>query len=264
MAFTVNDYHDLVRLLADHPEWKAELRRLLLSEELLALPEIVRELAEAQRRTEARLGDLVKVQGRTEERLDDLVKAHQRTEERLDDLAEVQRRTEERIEVLADGQQCLADGQQRLIDTVGGLKGRVLEITYQNRAGAYFGRFLRRVKVVTPQTLEDGLEVALSTDEFDDVLLLDLLVTGKLRHHPESPDVWLAVEISAVVDRNDVDRAVRRADLVRRVGHHTVPVVAGEDVTQGGKAAARNQKVALLQDGQMYFWDEALSASGNL
>ena len=76
MAFTVNDYHDLVRLLAEHPEWKTELRRLLLSEELLALPEIVRELAEAQRRTEERLGDLVK--------------AHQRTEERLDDLAEIQ------------------------------------------------------------------------------------------------------------------------------------------------------------------------------
>ena len=48
MAFTVQDYHDLVRLLSEHPEWKSELRKLLLSGELLTLPAVVRELAEAQ------------------------------------------------------------------------------------------------------------------------------------------------------------------------------------------------------------------------
>lgn len=55
MAFTVQDYHDLVKLLAAQPEWQADLRRLLLSEDFLALPSIVRELAEAQKRTEQRL-----------------------------------------------------------------------------------------------------------------------------------------------------------------------------------------------------------------
>ena len=45
MAFTVQDYQDLINLLAEHPEWKAELRHLLLSDELLALPEMVRDLA---------------------------------------------------------------------------------------------------------------------------------------------------------------------------------------------------------------------------
>jgi hypothetical protein len=49
VAFSVQDFHDLVRLLEQRPEWRAELRRLVLTEELLALPAIVRELAEAQR-----------------------------------------------------------------------------------------------------------------------------------------------------------------------------------------------------------------------
>ena len=40
-----------------------------------------------------------------------------------------------------------------------------------------------------------------------------------------------------MVDRNDVARVVRRADLVHRLGHQTVPVVAGEDVTQGGSGS---------------------------
>ena len=36
MAFTVTDFNDLVKLLSQHPEWQAELRRLMLSGELEA------------------------------------------------------------------------------------------------------------------------------------------------------------------------------------------------------------------------------------
>ena len=39
MAFTVQDFHDLIALVTQHPEWRAELRRLVLTEELLALPQ---------------------------------------------------------------------------------------------------------------------------------------------------------------------------------------------------------------------------------
>jgi hypothetical protein len=81
MGFDVKDYLDLVRLLQEHPEWRAELRRLLLTDELLALPELVRELADVQRRTEERLLILT---------------------ERIDALAEAQRRTEERVGGLED------------------------------------------------------------------------------------------------------------------------------------------------------------------
>lgn len=58
MAFTVQDLHDLVALVTQHPEWRAELRRLVLTEELLELPQIVRDLAEAQQRTEQQVTQL--------------------------------------------------------------------------------------------------------------------------------------------------------------------------------------------------------------
>ncbi|MEN3000487.1 MAG: hypothetical protein ABDI19_01440 [Armatimonadota bacterium] len=61
MAFTINDLHDLIRLLEEHPEWRAELRRVLLTEELLQLPDLVRDLAEAQRRTEQQLAELAEI-----------------------------------------------------------------------------------------------------------------------------------------------------------------------------------------------------------
>jgi septation ring formation regulator EzrA len=41
MPFTISDFHDLVRILEERPEWREELRRLMLTDELLSLPEQV-------------------------------------------------------------------------------------------------------------------------------------------------------------------------------------------------------------------------------
>jgi hypothetical protein len=41
VPFNVNDRRDLVSLIEDRPEWRAELRRLVLTDELLALPAVV-------------------------------------------------------------------------------------------------------------------------------------------------------------------------------------------------------------------------------
>ena len=75
MAFTVTDFHDLIDLLTQHPEWRIDMRRLVLTDELLALPTNVDRLtaavngmAEAQDRTEARVQQLAEAQDRTEAR----------------------------------------------------------------------------------------------------------------------------------------------------------------------------------------------------
>ena len=330
MAFEVDDYLDLIRLLQEHPEWRAELRRLLLTEELLALPELVRDLvhaqrqtqehlaalaeaqrrieqqvealtqqvqalAEAQRRTEERvsrveeeLAKLAEAQRRTEERVsrveEELVKlaeAQRRTEERVSrveeelvKLAEAQRRTEEEVRALAEAQrrteqrvghleealQVLIESHKRLTDVVGDLRGRVLEQTYRDRAGAYFGPLLQRLRVVDPYALEEVLRVHLTADEFYDLLRVDLLVCGQPRLRPEMMEVWLVVEISAVVDQGDVERAQRRAKHLRRAGYRAIPMVAGERVTSGAEDEVRRHRVAVLQDGSVSFWEEALEA----
>ncbi len=267
MAFDVHDYIDLVRLLQEHPEWRGELRRLLLTDELLALPEIVRELAEAQRRTEERVG---------------------RAEEEIAALAEAQRRTEEQVRALAAAQESFARRQEWLTTvvsdlintvgeltttvreltatvgtlktTVGDLKGRVLERTYHDKASAYFGPLLRRLRVVDPYTLEDTLRLHLSPEEFYDLLLLDLLLCGQPRQQPEVSDLWLAVEISAVVDQSDVERVRRRAVYLRRAGYRVIPLVAGERATLGAEDEARRHQVAVMQDGRVFLWEEALRA----
>lgn len=47
MPFQVEEFRDLIRLLAERPEWRAELRQLVLTDELLTLPELVRAAARA-------------------------------------------------------------------------------------------------------------------------------------------------------------------------------------------------------------------------
>jgi len=336
MAFTIKDYMDLVKLLVEHPEWRSELRSLVLSEELLNLPEIVRQLvdaqrrgeerltrleetvtalaeaqrrteerlsrleetvaalAEAQRRTEERLSRLeetvtalAEAQRRTEKRLDRLeetvtalAEAQRRTEKRLDRLeetvaalveaqrrleetvaalAEAQRRTEEQIGELTIGVRDLAEGQRRLWDRLGRVEGRTLELEYREKAPAYFSRVLRRTRVIDRASLVDMLEEKLPLDELGDALLVDLVVSGRPRGIIDKERLFLAIEVSSVVDEGDVARARRRAGALRKAGYFAVPVVAGEDMTGEAELEAREQGVAILRDGRLSLWDEAIS-----
>ena len=77
----ITDFHDVVRLLEEHPEWLAELRRLVLTNDLLALPEQTAQttrqiaaLAEAQIRGDVRLTELVEAQRHTDEQLATLIR----------------------------------------------------------------------------------------------------------------------------------------------------------------------------------------------
>jgi chromosome segregation ATPase len=113
MPFDVAEYLQLVELLYKRPEWRAELRQLLLSEDILNLPQVVRELAEAQKRTEQRVEELAKAQKRTEQRVEELAEAQKRTEQRVEELAEAQKRSEERIGRLEIAVAELAEAQKR-------------------------------------------------------------------------------------------------------------------------------------------------------
>jgi len=232
----------------------------------------VEELAAAQARTEQRVEELAAAQARTEQRVDqldatmkELAAAQARTEQRMDELAQAQARTEQRMDELAQAQantekalQRLADTQAAMRDVQGDLVGQVLEINYRDKAYAYLGSLLRRVQVVPLQDLEANLEQHLSDQELNDLIPLDVLVKGQPRRQPDAPEVWLAIEVSGVVDRRDVERAMQRAQLLRQAGYPAIPAVAGKRITDGGKAAVRAGPVLLLQNGRAQFWEEAL------
>ena len=267
MRLTVTDVRDLTQVLTLHPEWLGEVRRLVLTAELLALPDLVRELAEAQEQSEQRLGRLeatvqalAEAQARTEARLESLTVHVESLTVHVESLTVRVESLTVRVESLTSSVEDLVKSQKQIVDTMGGMKGRLLEITYRERVVAYFGRMLRRPHVVSINDLWETLENRLSKFELDDLLELDLLVQGRPRERPELGDVWLAVEVSSVVDKGDVERAQRRAALLCKAGYRAAPLVAGEAQTQGATGLIETAPIVVMVDGQSEGWEAALAA----
>ncbi|MCS7234813.1 MAG: hypothetical protein RMM30_02380 [Armatimonadota bacterium] len=126
MAFTVEDFQDLLRLLREHPEWKDQLRQVLLADGLAGtlqeLAQEVRRLAEAQARTAEELRVLAQVQAGTGERVG-------RLEEAVARLVEAQARTDERVGRLEEAVARLVEAQARTDERVGRLEEAVARLT---------------------------------------------------------------------------------------------------------------------------------------
>jgi len=276
MAFTVSDFNDLVQLLNAHPEWRGELRRLVLSDDILELPRVVRELAEAQRRTEVRVEELAEAQRRTEVRVEELAEAQRRTEARVEELAEAQRRTEARVEELARRMDELAKQmsdlaaaqtemlreQQLMRQQLGGLskdmagvKGIVLELRYRSRAHAYFGTRYRNLRVIEPSNLdkvEEAYEAGQFTErEWRNLNKIDVLMRGTTGVGPNKREELLALEVSWVIDAGDIERAHERADILRRLGYPVQAAVGGHDILESAKNRAKELNVLIALDGNL-------------
>lgn len=121
------------------------------------------------------------------------------------------------------------------------VRGDCLERQYRERGFAYLGQILRRVQPVSLQDILNNLEQHLTEEEIAELLPLDLLMQGQAFQLPNKPTIWLALEISGVVDRHDVERVLRRTVLLRKAGYVTIPAVAGEKVTEGGGRVGTQQ-----------------------
>ena len=216
MTFTVDDFQDLIRLLEQRPEWRAELRRHVLSEELLELPAVVRQLAEQLIALTARLDRLA-----------------EQLETAIDRLVEAQGRTETRV---------------------GRLEGDLLELRYARRGPAYFSRLARRLRVIDPGALADLLDEAvaegrLAETERDAVLEADLVFAGRRRE--DGAEVYLLAEISAGIRPHDVERAAERAALLQKLGRPVTPIVAGWQINAEAAILAAERGVVHVLNGQV-------------
>ncbi len=205
-------------------------------------------------RLETAVAQLIESQRNLEERV-------ARLETAVAQLIESQRQMSEEMRALAASHRHLELKVQRLTDRMARLDGQMLEIQYRNKAASYFGRLLRRAQAVDLNDLEERLENILSLEELEDVLRLDLVIRGRSRQAPPgetAPELWLAVEVSAVIDRQDVKRAFERAEILRKAGLAVLPVVAGEKSTAGARELAKEKRVVVVKDGSMEFAREAV------
>jgi hypothetical protein len=241
----------------------------------------VEQLAEAQTRTEARVEQLAEAQTRTEARVEQLAEAQSRTEARLEalcgdvsQLAAAQTRTEARLEALCGDVSQLAAAQRvteqtvaKLVDSQGQMQvaiqrltirtdsvvGRTLELQFRDRIASYLGLFMRRCRLVDPAQLVDVLEPHLDHRELADVIRADAIATGLIEGKPSH----VVVEVSAAADVDDIERARRRAGLLRRAGLDAVAIVACEMISPESTAFAKQANVLVWLDGRMLESGEA-------
>lgn len=243
MAFTVTDFQDLMKLLGQHPEWQAELRRVLVGDHLSAI--------------DTRLEALVAAQERTDATLQSLLAAQARTDASIRQLSEAQSRTEEAITALASRIDALASAQLRTETRVDKVLGDVVQGRYKSNLPSYLGRQMKRMQLIVPTDLELVAAAArtLNDRDWEALTQIDALFTGALRM--TSDEVVLAVEASAVIDSHDVERAVDRAAILGRLGYRTIAAVGGDEILEFARKAALQQGVAIFLGGKVEYWPES-------
>lgn len=244
MVFRVEDFHDLVRLLEERPEWRAELRRLVLTEDLLAMPE---QLTALRLETEQRFQALATQMGALTARVDTLTA-------RVETLAGQMEALTARVDSLARQVEALTTQVSTLTGHVSELRGDTLERRYRTRVYAYFAPLLRRPHVLTPDEtvslLEEAIERGrLAPEQAHEVSLADIIARGASR--ADGSTLYLVVEVSLGIGVHDVTRAVERATLLERTGVMARPVVAGHWLTPEAMEAVRAFRVWQLTDGHV-------------
>ena len=257
MPFTIAEFHDLIRLLEEHAEWRTELRRVLLSQEVLDLPRTVQELANAQRRTEDALTRLTE---RMEESFAKAAVDRERIRERMEEgFTEA---AAERRAVRGELSEVVAE-QREMRQDLGRLKGMGQESFYRDRATAIFGRLLSQGHDATSQVADQLQEArrrgVIAEQEYQDVLAADLLWGGQLRTSREA--IVVVLEASWAVGTTDVERAARRAAVVRSAGLRALAVAAGQEWPPNVQAEASDAGVAMVQEGVVHqaSWEAALA-----
>ncbi|MDT7906519.1 MAG: hypothetical protein RRA63_00525 [Candidatus Calescibacterium sp.] len=211
-----------LRALREDPEFSAEARALLLSEDLLNFPPKFDRLEKKVDRLEEDVSKLRDDVNKLRDDVNKLIDRVDRIENRVD-----------RLEKKVD----------RLEKDVAYLKGSDRERGYRDRAHAIFGRVILKGRPFEEKAAEILWEACkkgqISKEERDEVLSADLLWSGER----EGEFVVLVVEVSFTISQDDVERAKKRAEILRKLGILAIPVVGGVEI---GKDVKRDDVVCIV------------------
>ena len=226
MAFTVSDYSEFIKLLREHPEWREELRREILEDEFLRLPDYVKQNSVDIRALQAVVAqnsaDIRDLQGAVQELVAETREFRVAVETRLRQI----------------------DGE------LAQLKGSDAERKWRDHATGRFGYRLRRSRIVQARDLalfEDADQAeTITAQQALAVRRVDLFIEGVEGRGPEQREALLVVEISVGIEAGDIDRAAQRAAILRTLGYNAYGVVAGNRITEATRRYAAGQGVEVV------------------
>ena len=228
----------IAELRAD-PAAQSMLLKAMLTGEFLGIPVRLDGIEETLKSIQASISAI-------ETRLDRLEEGQQRTEERLD-------RTEERLDRIETT-------VNRLDGAVGNLSGSDFEFKLSRRIRSIFTqRFeLRRPRIILSarhdmsdefsDKLEDAVEQNLISDsQRQRIDRTDIIIRAQRKS--DRVWIWIAVEASISIHRDDIDRARQSAlALTAAFGEPAVPVAVGQriDPPETQHAQTANVHIAIV------------------
>jgi len=216
-TLTGEDLAQVIRIVREIVNQEFETK-LPIHREIVDLKSAVKELTEAQRRTEERLNALAEAQRRTEERLERLEKvveglaeAQKRTEERLNALAEAQRRTEESLRELT---LVVRDLQRQ----VGGI-AHVIDFQLEDRAYISLPRLLKRDFGIE---VKERLVRRYIKNKKGESVEINILGKGER----EGKEIWIIGEAKANLSARHIEDFIDRLkDIKEVVGLEIFPIM---------------------------------------
>ncbi len=226
-SYIIRVFDDLLKLLQERPDYLEKLQAIIFTRKFLELPEKFEEQSE----------NFKEFRREVNERFEKL-------ENKVDEAIEIAREAKEKAESVEKKFDNFLENEfkpfkKKTENDLAKIKGVQFELLFEKKAHAYLGRVIIKCRIIDRNSLAQRVDEAYEEGVIDDkerldVLSLDALVSGKLKD--DKSDTLLAIEISSIVDVNDVDRVKRRALIVQKIYNiKTIPIVFGDEITDKAK-----------------------------
>ncbi len=241
MKFSSEEIERFIQAIEEDEHLRARVERAILSDRMYELPDKLAELTELVteyvKKTDERLSHIESDIGVLKSDVGTLKSDVGTLKSDVGTLKSDVGTLKSDVEVLKSDGETLKSDAKVLKSDVGTLKGYDYERRCKERAPSILGLTyggLKRLRSIRREQLADGLDDALdegkiTQKERDDALNTDMAM--KALSKQTGNGVYLAVEVSVVADRHDVERASQRAaTLERTFGDQGIGVVIARTI----------------------------------
>jgi len=242
--YIIKEFEDLLNLLRERPDYLEKLRMLILTKELLELPV---KFEEFRREVNQRFEEI-------DRRFDEVDRRFEESDKKFEAFRS---EVNQRFEKLEKGQEEMKERQERMEEilkrheiSIQELKGWQLEHKVRTNICAYLGRYIRKCRIKDKSEIADELDEyvernIISESERDEVLLLDILVIGISKRTNE--EIYIAVEVSYKIGDYDVERAIKRMEILKRIYKKEVKaVIIGKEISDKTEMKLKNLNIDFI------------------